>query len=234
MKRYIIAVAAVAAALLFAPTQARADHTNTHTNVITCDFSDLEELIDDLEVSDIQAPNNNARRGRLGSLQNALDAALEGVEDDDVDSVREALEHIAAKADDRKNAWLRGDVAEDITDAIDDLLECLEDVEQDGDDDTENPDLGCFDELKSGNGQRITLENGTYDCDLVLRGNNNRIVGDDNGQTIINGDVLITGNSNVLRDVQVLGTITIRGNNNRLADVDYDGVVNETGNNNTW
>ena len=55
-----------------------------------------------------------------------------------LEEVRDALTHIAKKANGRKNAWINGDAADDINDAIDDLLECLEDFDHDDDDDEED------------------------------------------------------------------------------------------------
>ena len=133
MKTLLIALLIAASAMLFASMPAHADHTNTNTNAITCDFTVLEDVLDDLELSDIKAPNDNARRGRLNSLDNALENAIEAAEHGDVEEVRDALKHIAKKADGRKNAWINGDAADDINDAIDDLLECLEDFDHDDD-----------------------------------------------------------------------------------------------------
>ena len=135
MKTRLITLLLAASAILFITMPAQADHTNTHTNVvITCDFTVLEDAMDDLVLSDIKAPNNNARRGRLNSLENALENALEAAEDGDVEGVRDALKHIAKKADGRKNAWIIGAAADVINDAIDDLLECLEAYDDDDDD----------------------------------------------------------------------------------------------------
>jgi len=138
MKTRLVTLVLAAAAMLFIALPAHADHTNTNTNAITCDFTLLEDAIDDLELADIKAPNNNARRGRLNSLENALDNAMEAAEHGDVDEVRDALKHIAKKADGRKNAWITGDVADDLNDIIDDLLECLEEYDDDDDDDDED------------------------------------------------------------------------------------------------
>jgi hypothetical protein len=138
MKIPLITILIAAAAMLFS-TDVRADHTNTNgTNVITCDLSDLEEILDDVEVSDIKAPNDNARRGRLNSLLNALDAALEAADEGDVETLKDALTHIAKKANGRKNAWISGDLADDITDAVEELLDCVETFDHDDDDDDDD------------------------------------------------------------------------------------------------
>ena len=84
------------------------------------------------------------------------------------------------------------------------------------------------------NNRHVTLDNADYECDLVIRGNNNRVVGSSTGNTVIEGNVVITGNNNTLRNVEVLGTITLRGNNIRLDDVDYDGEVINSGNGNQY
>ena len=135
MKSTFIAILVAASAMLFTASPARADHTNTNTNAITCDFTVLAEVIDGLELSDVSAPNNNARRGRLNSLNNALENATEAAEDGDIEEVLDALEHIAKKSNGKKNAWISGDAADDINDALDDLLDCLEPYVHDDDDD---------------------------------------------------------------------------------------------------
>lgn len=107
-------------------TSARADHTNTSTNAITCNFSNLVAAVEGLELSDIKAPNDHARRGRLNSLENALENAMEAAEHGDAEEVLDALHHIAKKSNGRKNAWITGDAADDLNEALDELLDCLE------------------------------------------------------------------------------------------------------------
>ena len=135
MKTRLITLLLAASAVLFITASAQADHTNTNsnTNAITCDFTALEEAMEDLDLSDINAPNDNARRGRLNALDNALENALQAAEDGDVQDVRDALKQIAKKADGRKNAWIDGGAADDLNDAIDDLLDCLGEYDEDDD-----------------------------------------------------------------------------------------------------
>jgi hypothetical protein len=95
---------------------------------IPCDFSTLRRLIDQLDIGDINAPNDNARRGRLGALQNRLEGALAAARAGDVDAVLEALISIGNKAE-GGNAWIGDPDAGRIIDAIAELLECLEEFD---------------------------------------------------------------------------------------------------------
>lgn len=89
---------------------------------------------------------------------------------------------------------------------------------------------GTFLELE--NDQRVHLLPIVYNGDLVIRGNNNEIIGAGVGQTVIAGNVLITGNANLVRDLTILGTVTFRGNENTLQNVDYQGAIEDPGNGN--
>ena len=135
MKTKLIALLVAASALLFTASTARAQVTNVNTNAITCDFTALVDAIDDLDLSDIQAPNDHARQGRLNSLENAVEAAQEAADDGDIEDVLEALQHIANKAGSGKNAWIRDAAAADINDALDELMDCLSSYIPDDDDD---------------------------------------------------------------------------------------------------
>ena len=147
--------------------------------------------------------------------------------------VLDALEHIAKKTGTDRNAWVVAPASDDIQDALDDLLDCLDDVVAGGGGNTNGTNnADCFENVR-GNKQTHRLDAGTNSCDLVLRGNNNRVLGSTTGETVIDGDVLITGNGNTLRNVTVTGTITLRGNNNRLVDVEDSGDIVDTGHNNS-
>jgi hypothetical protein len=96
---------------------------------IPCDFTTLRQLIENLGIRDINAPNDHARRGRLGALENRLRGALRAAHEGDVDAVLEALVSIGNKTE-GKNAWIRDPAAGGIVDAIAELLECLEEFEE--------------------------------------------------------------------------------------------------------
>lgn len=93
---------------------------------IVCDFGPLRNALNNLELSAIQAPNDNARRGRLGSLQNAARSAERAAQHGDLHGVLDALQHIAGKTGTDKNAWIRPPAASAIDDALDALLDCLD------------------------------------------------------------------------------------------------------------
>jgi hypothetical protein len=96
---------------------------------ILCDFTALQRLIEALDIRDINAPNNNARAGRLGALENRLEGAMRAAEEGDIDEVVEAIVSIGNKTE-GKNAWINDPAADRILDAIDDLLECLREFEE--------------------------------------------------------------------------------------------------------
>jgi hypothetical protein len=95
---------------------------------IPCDFSVLRQLLENLDLRDIDAPNDNARRGRLGALQNRVEAAIAAAQEGDLDGVLEAIVSIGNKAEGNK-AWLNDPAARRIVNAIEDLLDCLQEFE---------------------------------------------------------------------------------------------------------
>ena len=97
---------------------------------IPCDFSELGTLIDNLEASDIEAPNINASRGRLKSIGNRFEALEQAAQEGDVEATLEGLMSIANKIGDDKNAWITGDAGEMITAAIEDLLDCIQEFDE--------------------------------------------------------------------------------------------------------
>jgi hypothetical protein len=90
--------------------------------------------------------------------------------------------------------------------------------------------FGAFLELE--NDQRVELLPIVYDGDLVIRGNNNKVIGSGVAETVIAGNVIIYGNANTIQNLTVLGDVTFHGNGNTLTDVDYQGEVFDTGNEN--
>jgi hypothetical protein len=97
---------------------------------IPCNFNILATLIDNLEASDIEAPNIHASRGRLKSILNRLDAVQQAAEEGDVEATIEGLNSIANKAGDDKNSWITGDAGQMIIAAIEDLLDCIQEFEE--------------------------------------------------------------------------------------------------------
>jgi hypothetical protein len=96
---------------------------------IPCDFNVLATLIANLDVGDIDAPNDNARRGRIGSIENRLQAAREAAAEGDIDAALEGLASIAHKAAEGNNTWITGQAGQMIIAAIEDLLNCIEEFE---------------------------------------------------------------------------------------------------------
>lgn len=105
---------------------------------IDCDLGPLTTAIDNLSLSDIVAPNNHARAGRKGSLQNRVEAANEAAEEGDLGDVIEAVESIAKKTGTAKNSWLTPAASRRLAPILDDLLDCLRGVAGNGDDDDDD------------------------------------------------------------------------------------------------
>jgi len=76
-----------------------------------------------------------------------------------------------------------------------------------------------------GAGQLVTLEPIVYEGNLVVTGAMNEINGvvlDEKRFTVIAGNLEIRGNSNIVRDISVLGEVIIRGKNNVFESVDFE------------
>jgi len=96
---------------------------------IPCDFSALQAALEGLQLSDINAPNNNARRAHLRVLQTHLEHAMDGAAAGNAHRALQALEFIVRKADGDRNDWLSGQAAQNILNLIADLVDCLEQFE---------------------------------------------------------------------------------------------------------
>jgi formylmethanofuran dehydrogenase subunit C len=93
-------------------------------------------------------------------------------------------------------------------------------------------DLGA---IRVDNNASIRLQQGTYTGRLVIDANNATISGAGIGRTVIRGDVVITGNSNKVRGLTILGVVSISGNTNDLTGAELDtSKVRARGNNNRF
>ena len=61
---------------------------------------------------------------------NRLDAAQQAAEEGDVEATIEVLNSIANKAGDDKNSWITGDPGQMIIAAIEELLDCIQEFEE--------------------------------------------------------------------------------------------------------
>lgn len=81
------------------------------------------------------------------------------------------------------------------------------------------------------NNVEIFLQDGTYDTDLTVEGNNFTLVGvagencDADGWTMLTGDIIINGNNATFRNVQFLGSVEVHGNNASFVNVCFDGEL---------
>jgi formylmethanofuran dehydrogenase subunit C len=93
-------------------------------------------------------------------------------------------------------------------------------------------DLGA---IRVDNNANIRLQPGTYTGRLVIDANNATISGAGIDRTILRGDVVITGNSNKVRGLTILGVVSISGNTNDLTGAEVDTAkVRARGNNNRY
>jgi len=64
------------------------------------------------------------------------------------------------------------------------------------------------------NHARVRLPSGIYRCDIVVRGNNNRVIGSRN--TVIQGNLVVRGHGNRINRLRVDGRTLVAGHNNRI------------------
>jgi hypothetical protein len=84
------------------------------------------------------------------------------------------------------------------------------------------------------NNATVRLEAADYVGDLSVSANKVTIVGRGYEVTRILGNVVITGNNCVMRQLTITGSVRISGNNADLRDARIQGAVRSTGNNNLW
>jgi hypothetical protein len=123
---------------------------------INCDLDPLASAIASLSLSDIVAPNNHARAGRRGALQNMVEAARDAAEAGQLENVIEAVNTIVKKANGKKNSWLTSAASRRLDPILDALVSCLEESagngDHDGDNDDDDDDQGGKHKGSRGNG----------------------------------------------------------------------------------
>ena len=86
-------------------------------------------------------------------------------------------------------------------------------------------------EVIDDNNVEIFLVAGTYDTNLTVDGNNFTLVGeagddcDDEGWTILTGDVLVLKNNATFRNIRFEGSVTVEGNNASFINVCFEGQL---------
>jgi hypothetical protein len=83
-----------------------------------------------------------------------------------------------------------------------------------------------------GNNQRIHLQPGTYQGDIVIHGNDNHVTGAGVGVTILAGRLVVTGNDNKVTNLTVQGPSQVLGNDNWVVGVQFHQGVDIRGNDN--
>jgi hypothetical protein len=109
---------------------------------IDCDLTELARAIDDLSLSDLVALNNNARADRRAALLNLVQAAEEAAEDGELENVVEAVQTIVKKTSGQRNSWVTPAAAERLDPILDELISCLEQASNGGDDGDDCDDNG--------------------------------------------------------------------------------------------
>lgn len=84
----------------------------------------------------------------------------------------------------------------------------------------------------SGNGKTIKLPAGTCQGNLIITGNDNQVIGEGVGKSIVSGALMLSGNHNQLHGVSVIGSSNISGNQNDATGNELGGQVIVTGNEN--
>ncbi|MFP4362257.1 MAG: hypothetical protein ACLFR1_00175 [Spirochaetia bacterium] len=78
------------------------------------------------------------------------------------------------------------------------------------------------------------MEPGTYEGPLSITDNSVVIRGAGIGETVINGDVMISGNNCRIQNLTIRGSVQISGNNADLTGAEVRQGVRSSGQNNTW
>ena len=124
--------------------------------VIDCDLDPLARAIASLSLRDLVAPNNNARAGRRGALQNMVEAARDAAEAGQLDNLIEAVNAIVKKASREKNSWLTSAASRRLDPILDALVSCLEEsagnCDHNGDNDDDDDNQGDKHEGSRGKG----------------------------------------------------------------------------------
>jgi hypothetical protein len=83
--------------------------------------------------------------------------------------------------------------------------------------------------------ETVELEAKTYTGDLIIDATNVWLFGEGSDQTIIDGDLIISGNRNEIRGIRVTGRVRISGNLNKIMQSDLSNTtVFDTGNDNEY
>ncbi len=80
----------------------------------------------------------------------------------------------------------------------------------------------------------MRLQAARYVGGLTISPNKVTLIGAGAGRTVIEGNLTITGNNCVLRNLTVTGSVIIRANNADLRGAQIGGQVISQGNNNVW
>src|SRR5690349_21244762 len=83
-----------------------------------------------------------------------------------------------------------------------------------------------------GNHEWIELAEGTFQGDLIVTGNHNRVTGAGSGKTIIDGQLVMKGNHNAVSGVTVMKGGVVEGNHNDASGAEVQGGVKLAGNQN--
>ena len=83
--------------------------------------------------------------------------------------------------------------------------------------------------------ETVELDATTYTGDLIIDATNVWLFGEGSDQTIIDGDLIISGNRNEIRGIRVTGRVRISGNLNKIIQSDLSNTtVFDTGNDNEY
>ena len=75
----------------------------------------------------------------------------------------------------------------------------------------------------------VKLQPGLYRGNFTVAGSSLTVEGASRDQTVIDGNVVIAGSFNTVRNLTVLGRVIVEGSQNQLRDVDYRGGIEDKG-----
>lgn len=85
-----------------------------------------------------------------------------------------------------------------------------------------------------GNNETVTLDAGTYAGGVTIRSNKATLQGAGVGRTVIDGNLVVSGNVVAVRGLTIRGNVRLDGNNADLTGAEITDRVVNNGNNNSW
>ncbi len=91
------------------------------------------------------------------------------------------------------------------------------------------PDMGDVGEYMETHGRRIQIDRGYFLGTWEVRGKGYEKRGAGRGETVIDGDLVLSGSGWILSKFTVTGNVLVKGNDNNLEDIEALGRVSVRG-----